>query len=79
MIGGFTKVEEAREGPRKSKELINNHGTCLRELQREIQAMQLGGGLNGEDTEFLGIKDAKLVRYIIKAVLIDVIDPDAAP
>jgi hypothetical protein len=71
MIGAFTAPQEAREGPRKSKDLLNNHQTCLKELQTEVKALGFRGGDSGDITRFVGVKDSEIVAWEIRALLVE--------
>lgn len=81
MAAGLPDPAMAKAGPRESKALIQDHAFRIKELQWEVKKVKdaIGNDLVGEDTLFLGIKDAVLVRYLIKATLVQVIDPDAIP
>lgn len=65
----FTNPLRAKVGPVATQNLVNDHAARIEELQGAIAELQIGGqGLYGEDTDFLAIRDGRLVTYIIKAI-----------
>lgn len=73
----FTKPLQAKSGPDKTKELFNDHADRIEELQDAVAEIDVGAhGMNGEDTDFYAIKDAKLVKYIIKATQVEALSEE---
>ena len=72
----FTKPKFAAAGPKGSKDLVDDHAFGLVECQIAINNLEKRGNQEGEDTDFMAIKDARFVTYSIRALLSSVVEEE---
>ncbi len=69
--GAWIQVDGASKGPEATKRIVKNHKSAIEELQKSVDDINDALDEEGEDTAFLGVLDADIVEWTVKAILTD--------